>query len=208
MEDVAAARAGGSVVFSSSADPRCPPKRAIDQADATFWSTTGLYPQELVIRLARPAAVRRIRLSCSNIRRLRVQCHHFSDGSGNTTLADIELEENGGRLQLREWTKEQLPNMPGPHELVTTVRVVILSGWHSFCSLHQVEILAEASQTPQVPLRQAAISTGSSATFEGPGALQEGANRGIATAATAATAASSLSTSPSAAPHCCSSQQQ
>lgn len=60
MTDAAAASAGGRVIMATCYDERHPPENVIDGNDATFWVTTGLYPQELVVALPMKTDVTRI----------------------------------------------------------------------------------------------------------------------------------------------------
>lgn len=51
MTDVALAAAGSSIAAATCADERHPPENTLDGTESTFWMTTGLFPQELVIAL-------------------------------------------------------------------------------------------------------------------------------------------------------------
>jgi len=42
---------------STGVDPSHPPRAAVDGVFASFWLSTGLFPQTLTIRLQRPVAV-------------------------------------------------------------------------------------------------------------------------------------------------------
>ena len=50
-KDFASAESGAMVVMASCCDERFPPDNVIDGRDSTFWMTTGMFPQELVIKL-------------------------------------------------------------------------------------------------------------------------------------------------------------
>lgn len=51
MRDYAREDAGAQVVMASCVDERFPPENMLDGKDGTFWLTTGLYPQEFVLKL-------------------------------------------------------------------------------------------------------------------------------------------------------------
>lgn len=49
MQNLALESTGAQVVTASSWDPRHPPDSILDGTEATFWTSTGMFPQELVI---------------------------------------------------------------------------------------------------------------------------------------------------------------
>jgi hypothetical protein len=51
MKDYAREENGGLVVMASCSDERFPPENMLDGKDSTFWVTTGVFPQEFVLRL-------------------------------------------------------------------------------------------------------------------------------------------------------------
>lgn len=51
LMDLAAAENGGTIVMATSNDSAHPPENVIDGSNSTFWSTTGLFPQEIVVEL-------------------------------------------------------------------------------------------------------------------------------------------------------------
>ena len=64
MKDYSRQDAGASIVMATSVDDRFPPENILDGAESfgaeaigTFWMTTGMYPQEVVIALAKPVQV-------------------------------------------------------------------------------------------------------------------------------------------------------
>lgn len=65
-DDLATEAAGASVVMATCADERHPPENIIDPKDASFWVTTGLYPQEFVIKLGSTSQVNKVRTLTSN----------------------------------------------------------------------------------------------------------------------------------------------
>jgi len=49
MSNLVAADSGASVTSTTCVDTRHPASSVIDGSEKTFWYTTGMYPQELVI---------------------------------------------------------------------------------------------------------------------------------------------------------------
>lgn len=60
MKDYARAEHGSSIVMTSCVDDRYPPENVLDGKDNTFWITTGMFPQEFVLALAKPIQVEKI----------------------------------------------------------------------------------------------------------------------------------------------------
>ena len=50
MTDMASPGAGASVVMATCSDERHPPHNALDEDERSFWVTTGLFPQEIVVK--------------------------------------------------------------------------------------------------------------------------------------------------------------
>eukprot|EP00927_Polykrikos_kofoidii_P062425 TRINITY_DN57236_c0_g1_i1.p1 TRINITY_DN57236_c0_g1~~TRINITY_DN57236_c0_g1_i1.p1 ORF type:complete len:210 (+),score=25.86 TRINITY_DN57236_c0_g1_i1:313-942(+) len=134
MPDVASANVGGQVVMVTSLDEDHPGDNVIDGSNTTFWMSTGLYPQEILLLLPQPAVVSSVRLSCTQVREVRIEgC--VEDNPVNFKMMMMgEIQDNQGALQTSTMTS-------GNHDLcVRYVRVLILSGWHDFCSVHRVFI--------------------------------------------------------------------
>ncbi len=51
MKDYAREENGGHIVMASCTDERFPPENMLDGKDSTFWVTTGMFPQEFVLKL-------------------------------------------------------------------------------------------------------------------------------------------------------------
>ena len=73
-DDIATEAAGASVIMATCGDERHPPENIIEPKDGSFWVTTGLYPQEFVIKLGSTAQVNKVRTLTSNGTCVRVVC--------------------------------------------------------------------------------------------------------------------------------------
>jgi heat shock protein beta-11 len=65
-DDLATGAAGASVIMATCGDERHPPEHILEPNDGSFWATTGLYPQEFVIKLSGTAQVNKVRTLTSN----------------------------------------------------------------------------------------------------------------------------------------------
>lgn len=130
--DLLSARAGGKVVMVSSMDEEHPGDNIIDGDDSSYWISTGLYPQEILIELAQPARISNMRLAATSVRSVRVEACAEETPVNFKPVAEGELQDNTGRLQLKD-----LPCRD--HGDVTRfVKLMIMAGWDDFCSVHQV----------------------------------------------------------------------
>jgi len=135
VADVASREAGGRVFMVSSLDDAHPADNVIDGNEKTYWLSTGLYPQEIILELGRPSRVAGVQLSATNVRAFRVEGCSEQPAVSFEPLATGELEACAGLLQRQELRciEQALPT----HFL----RAKILSGWHDFCSVHRIVVM-------------------------------------------------------------------
>jgi heat shock protein beta-11 len=60
MRDYARDESGATIAMASCQDDRFPAENVLDGKDATFWMTTGMFPQECIVALKAPAKVAKI----------------------------------------------------------------------------------------------------------------------------------------------------
>jgi len=137
MLDSGLKRAGGRIVLVSSLDPDHPGEGAIDGRLDSFWISTGMYPQEIILELSQPMLISGVQLSCTRVRRIRVEASHDLGPSGFRTLAEGVFRDHGSQLQT-----EHLSCCAKDGQLAgggcRYLRVLILSGWDDFCTVHHV----------------------------------------------------------------------
>eukprot|EP00931_Biecheleriopsis_adriatica_P004397 TRINITY_DN106076_c0_g1_i1.p1 TRINITY_DN106076_c0_g1~~TRINITY_DN106076_c0_g1_i1.p1 ORF type:complete len:236 (-),score=27.76 TRINITY_DN106076_c0_g1_i1:76-705(-) len=125
----------------SSLDLAHPAENALDDNVRNYWISTGLFPQEMVLRLAQPCVVSSVHLSCTRVRSIRVEgCKEAQFISANAeVVAEQELEDAGdGQLQNFRLQFQQA-------NATNCLRIMFLAGWSDFCSLHRVEVLGDAA---------------------------------------------------------------
>eukprot|EP00929_Paragymnodinium_shiwhaense_P019729 TRINITY_DN13351_c0_g1_i1.p2 TRINITY_DN13351_c0_g1~~TRINITY_DN13351_c0_g1_i1.p2 ORF type:complete len:237 (-),score=52.16 TRINITY_DN13351_c0_g1_i1:67-777(-) len=154
MPDVAAADAGGQVVMVTSLDCNHPAENMLDGSSGSYWISTGLYPQEILIGLGKPVRVSEVTLHSTSVRSLRIEGCQEDKPVNFTTLAEAELEDSQGVLQTRQL------HCPGeqraPQEFI---RLVLLSGWHDFCSVHRLSVDGEVDESVRAA-KAAAVAAG------------------------------------------------
>jgi len=147
MPNLASVKTGAQVFMVSSLDPAHPGENVIDDDHGTYWLSTGLYPQEILLWLAAPTNVDSIRVASTRVRRVRCEACPEEDPVSFGKLAEGEFEDTQGiGLQIREL---RCSSQDGPTKFV---RLLILSGWADFCSIHQIQVEGTAVEDP-VPRR-------------------------------------------------------
>ena len=129
---VAGPRSAMRVVMATCSDERHPPEHALDEDDATFWVTTGLYPQEMVVRLDQAREVNRLRTRTTNVRKLALECCDGPTPEKFRPVFEVELPEKDGRPQ----TETHQFSAKG----ATFLKLTIASGWGHFASVHRVQL--------------------------------------------------------------------
>mmetsp|Transcript_38694 Transcript_38694/g.77946 ORF Transcript_38694/g.77946 Transcript_38694/m.77946 type:complete len:375 (-) Transcript_38694:126-1250(-) len=140
MPDAASRAEGGRVLWVSSLDADHPGENVIDGREGSYWLSTGMYPQEILLALAYPCLISAVRLAATSVRAVRIEGCSEDTPVNFKALAEVELTDSQGLLQV-----EDLPCDQAPWQ-VEFLRVVILSGWHDFCSVHAVRVDAEPAE--------------------------------------------------------------
>lgn len=127
-----AAAAGTELVLATSGDEKHPPENIVDGNTETFWITTGMFPQEFILRFPELIKISCVKIHCYNVRRLSIEKSTEKDPVDFEPLAKSELERSEEQLQLEEFT------LDGTR--ATHLRFVIKSGFDHFVSVHKVTI--------------------------------------------------------------------
>lgn len=121
-----------NLLYATSLDTDHPPTNAIDSDETTFWTTTGLFPQELALKFQTPAQIIRITTITGKVR-------------GISIYAATDKE-------LTEWVEIDTFNLPAQplkqqetHQLslrtVTYgVKAVINQAWGPFTAVYLIKI--------------------------------------------------------------------
>ncbi|CAJ1338708.1 unnamed protein product [Effrenium voratum] len=133
MPDLVSRKVGGKVVMVSSLDDNNPADNIIDGREDTYWISTGLYPQEVLLALNQRSMVSSVKISSTSIKGIRIESCAEDDPVNFKTLAEEEMEDSSGRLQIREMPCQGV-------EPVAYIKLVILSGWHDFCTVHRAVV--------------------------------------------------------------------
>eukprot|EP00928_Gymnodinium_smaydae_P083371 TRINITY_DN6660_c0_g2_i1.p1 TRINITY_DN6660_c0_g2~~TRINITY_DN6660_c0_g2_i1.p1 ORF type:complete len:487 (-),score=118.78 TRINITY_DN6660_c0_g2_i1:52-1341(-) len=123
--------------MASSRDPSCPVENVLAFDTGSYWLSTGLYPQEILLRLERPCSLACVQLAATKVRRIRIEGCQEAVPVNFQPLCERELPDAGsGGVQREEFACETVWGH------IAFVRVHILSGWHDFCSVQGLRVLA------------------------------------------------------------------
>uniref|UniRef100_A0A4W5P8E6 Heat shock protein, alpha-crystallin-related, b11 n=1 Tax=Hucho hucho TaxID=62062 RepID=A0A4W5P8E6_9TELE len=73
MVDPALSSLGAQIVLAASSDENHPPENIIDGSTETFWMSTGMFPQEFIIRLAESMKIALVTMHCYNVKTLKIE---------------------------------------------------------------------------------------------------------------------------------------
>eukprot|EP00949_MAST-11_sp_MAST-11-sp1_P004929 g4929.t1 len=136
MTDLASEHQGGSVVSASSYDNDHPPSLIVDGNDHTFWSSTGMYPQEFVIKLGSTSQITRIKTLTTNVKKLVVErCEGVTPVSWEKVY-DMEIPDTDGRLQVESNQVQRIT--------ANFLKFKLTSGWGDFATVHKVSVEGKA----------------------------------------------------------------
>lgn len=123
------------VIFSSSYDEKNKPNNIFNSNKGEFFSSTGMYPQELCLQFETERMVNSITILSYAIKRIEIQtCEN--DSAVNFTL---EAEQNeipqssGGSLQNIHLNLAKSPR-------TKVLKIVVSQGYEDFFSIHSVNI--------------------------------------------------------------------
>ncbi|XP_066453627.1 intraflagellar transport protein 25 homolog [Eleutherodactylus coqui] len=122
--------AGAQVSLATSSDDRHPAEHIIDGNPETFWTTTGMFPQEFIISMSSLQKIGKISIESSSIRSLQICTSSSKEPANFEPCVEKELEHVEGHFQTDEIS---LPGVQAVH-----VRFVILSGYDHFVAVRSV----------------------------------------------------------------------
>nr|XP_009938076.1 PREDICTED: intraflagellar transport protein 25 homolog [Opisthocomus hoazin] len=105
----------------------------------TFWTTTGMFPQELIVGFPARVRISRVAIQCSQVRTLRIERSVSKDPVGFEECIEKDLQHTEGQLQMEEFS---LPDFQA-----TYLRFIIKSAFDHFVSVHRVMAEGTAENT-------------------------------------------------------------
>jgi heat shock protein beta-11 len=127
------------LLLSTSSDDRFPATCAFDKNEKTFYLTTGMYPQELLLAFDDDAAcnVTKITLVCHGVKKMRIDRCTEQYATNFEPLVDCEVNAAPEGALQRETYQVNKATIGAN---VRYVRFTILQGYEAFTAIHILEL--------------------------------------------------------------------
>uniref|UniRef100_A0A8C7ZZJ8 Heat shock protein, alpha-crystallin-related, b11 n=1 Tax=Oryzias sinensis TaxID=183150 RepID=A0A8C7ZZJ8_9TELE len=132
MTDSSFSSLDAKVVLASSSDESHPPENIVDGNINTFWMSTGMFPQEFIIRFSEPTTISALTVDSYNVKKLKIEKNISQSASQFESVTEKEFESTERHLQTNAISLN-----PGS---ATHLRFIITSGYDHFVSVHKVSI--------------------------------------------------------------------
>ena len=133
MTNVALLQKGARVPLCTANNEEHPAANILDGRSSTFWLSTGLFPQEIIISLSQASLVTSITILCSHVKEILIEKSESEDVANLETLLRSELEYQES-MQRQEFKLS-------PPTLVRHIKLIIQSGYDHFVSINCVNVL-------------------------------------------------------------------
>ena len=121
------------ILFSSSYDEKNPPENILNDSKKSFFSSTGMYPQEICIQFDNPKKIGCIIVYCYGIKKVSIQsCENDSVVNFKIQAEQNEIPKGNGLQKI----KLNLVKNP----IVKVLKIEVLEGYEDFFTIHNVEI--------------------------------------------------------------------
>jgi len=120
------------ILFSTSFDDKYPPNNILNSSNAQFWTSTGLYPQEIYVRFENEKIVNTMQLVSYNIKKILVEsCENDMAVNFIRQSEQNEVSQRDNKLQDFTLNFNTLKNMK-------IIKITILDGYDEFCSITSI----------------------------------------------------------------------
>ncbi|CAL8074348.1 unnamed protein product [Calicophoron daubneyi] len=120
------------VRLSTSFNELHPPENVLNGEESSFWITTGMFPQMLVVSLPEHSRVSRVRIISSCIKDLWVEVSSRTEPEEFEVKSELSLAYADGHQQITE--------VPMNESNMRHLRLTIRSGYDHFVAVYKVQI--------------------------------------------------------------------
>ena len=121
------------VIFASSYDEKNPPSNIFSSNKKEFFSSTGMFPQELCIQFETEKIVKGVSITSYGIKKVEIQtCENDSVVNFTKQAEQGDVPSSSG-LQNISLTLEKIPR-------VKVLKIIILEEYENFFTIQQVSI--------------------------------------------------------------------
>ncbi|KAH9104504.1 hypothetical protein AeMF1_019435 [Aphanomyces euteiches] len=124
---------GAQVTAATSFDPKFPPANILDGETSTRWTSTGVFPQEIIIQLATTSVISKVKTWTTNGTTQAPRRRSLLGSNASQPLYfNVDMAENDGNMQIETQSVTR--------EDASFVKFKILSGYYDFISIHKVSV--------------------------------------------------------------------
>ena len=121
------------IIFSSSYDEKNPPENILNPSKDKFFSSTGMFPQEICIQFDNAKQVKSVSIVSYGIKKVSIQtCENDSVVNFKTQAEQNEIPNERG-LQKIKLNLVKSPN-------VKVLKIEVIEGYEDFFSIYSVDI--------------------------------------------------------------------
>ena len=121
------------IIFSSSYDEKNPPENILNPSKDKFFTSTGMFPQEICIQFDTVKPVKSVGVISHGIKKISIQtCENDSVVNFKTQAEQNEIPNDSG-LQKIKLNLVKSPN-------AKVLKIEVLEGYEDFFSIHSVDI--------------------------------------------------------------------
>jgi heat shock protein beta-11 len=117
------------IIFSTSYDDRYAPQNVLSN-DSSFWTSTGLFPQEIVIQLQAEKSINLITIESFGVKKISIETCENDSSVNFTKQAEKEIDN---RDSFQEVNLQFSSN-----KVVKIIKVIVSEGFDNFCSIRNI----------------------------------------------------------------------
>lgn len=137
---------GGKIAYATSTDPQHPPENILDGSSSTYWSSTGLFPQEVMITLPYPTHIKKITIWSMKVASMNVLLSSQSnpttkprDYTNEPTSINQDLEDNDATLN--QAVLQITPSLAS--ECTRHLRIHIKKSYANFVTINKILVIGD-----------------------------------------------------------------
>ena len=122
------------IIFASSYDEKHPPENIFDNNKKTFFSSTGMFPQEICIQFEPFKIVNNVSITGNGIKKIAIHTCENDSAVNFIKQAEQKNVPNSGGLQSLKLDLKKSPR-------VKVMKIEVLEGYDDFFSIHTFGVL-------------------------------------------------------------------
>lgn len=121
------------VIFCTSYDDKYPPNSILNSSNSMFWTSTGLYPQEIVLNLNSGKVINELTLQGYNIKKLSIET--CENDSAVKFISQCEIENITQKSGFQDIQCKFLSKVSNK-----IIKIMIQEGHGFFCCINSINI--------------------------------------------------------------------